>query len=139
MKDPTASSPRGLSAFEGAYGGIDDFLAGQEAIGLPSPHFRRHVHRAQQRNDSDITWETSNYGGIKTIPRLEWECVANPDMNKIYPGDRLPIKSECFSTLLRLKDTTWRLTMCHLTSVATVCFSICTFCISKAKKLICKY
>ena len=47
-------------------------------------------------NDSDITWETSNYGGIKSTPRLEWEFVANLDMSKNYPGGRLPIKIDMF-------------------------------------------
>ena len=87
----------GASAFVGAYGGIDDFLAGLDAIGLPHPRISDGMFAEfNSSNDSDITWETSNYGGIKSTPRLEWEFVANPEMNKIYPGGRLPIKIEMF-------------------------------------------
>ena len=83
--------------FEGAYGGMTDFLAGIDAIGLPQPRVLEGMHAEfNDSGDSDVEWTTSNYGGIVTHPRLEWEYVVCPDMTKIYPGGRIPTKIETF-------------------------------------------
>jgi len=98
--DATASNSKFAAeagVFEGAYGNMDDFLAGLDAIGLPQPHvFEGMLSEFNASADSESEWETSNYGGITTTPALEWEYVVNPDMAKTYPGGRTPIKIEMF-------------------------------------------
>jgi len=84
-------------AFEGAYGDLDDFLAGVDAIGLPQPRtFQGMENDFTRSEDSDLKWETSNYGGITTTPRLEWEYVVCPDLGKTYPGGRVGVNIEVF-------------------------------------------
>ena len=83
--------------FEGAFGTIEDFLAGLDAIGLPQPD----VYKGMQLeftgcDDADCVFTTSNYGGIETTPKIEWEFVVCPDTNKEYPGGRIPIEIEMF-------------------------------------------
>ena len=46
--------------------------------------------------DSDIEWTTSNYGGIVTTAKIEWEFVVAPDLTKVYPGYRIPIQIDMF-------------------------------------------
>jgi len=87
----------GDGTFEGAYGDLADFLKGLDAIGLPQPRVYDGMRSEfNDSDDSDAEWKTSNYGGIVTTPKLEWEYVVCPDMTKVYPGGRIPTRLESF-------------------------------------------
>lgn len=66
--------------FTMSYGSISDFSKGLESM-VGSPHVR--VHEAMIKEhcdsaDSQIEWETANYG-ILTTSQIEWQFAACPD------------------------------------------------------------
>ena len=91
--------------YEGAFGSIDEFLQGLDAIGLPQPRvFEGMQDDFIDGEDSTDIFTTSNYGGIKTTPQTEWEYIVCPDMTKTYPGGRHPVKIETFMAAARVGE-----------------------------------
>lgn len=91
--------------FEGAFGSMDDFLEGLDAIGLPQPHVYEGMEADfMHSEDSHDVFITSNYGGIETTPQTEWEFVVSPDMTRTYPGGRHPFKIETFMAVARVGE-----------------------------------
>jgi hypothetical protein len=91
--------------YEGAFGTIDEFLQGLDAIGLPQPRvFEGMQDDFMDGEDSTDIFTTSNYGGIKTTPQTEWEFIVCPDMTKTYPGGRHPFKIETFMAAARVGE-----------------------------------
>jgi hypothetical protein len=74
--------------FEARFGALDVFFDGLDGrIGLPNPNVIKAMEDEHCcREDSNTDFETTNYGGTRTCPKLEWQFVNSPDPNVIYPG-----------------------------------------------------
>ena len=78
-----AADPRGFTA---KVGSLDLFEAGFISYtGRPHPEQVLEQMKAEFAHDEEF--ETSNYGGIRTTLRTEWEFVEAPIEGKVYPGE----------------------------------------------------
>ena len=78
-----AADPRGFTA---NFGRLDLFEAGFiNYNGRPHPEKVLEQMKAEFAHDEEF--ETSNYGGIRTTLRTEWEFVEAPIEGKVYPGE----------------------------------------------------
>ena len=74
--------------FEARFGALDVFFDGLDGrIGLPNPNVIKAMEEEHcSRDDSDSDFETTNYGGTRTRPKIEWQFVNSPDPTYVYPG-----------------------------------------------------
>jgi len=78
-----ADDPRSITAM---LGNIDTFEGGfTDFNGKPHPDNVLDQMKAEFASDEEFT--TTNYGGVKTSLRTEWEFAVAPVEGKVYPGE----------------------------------------------------
>jgi hypothetical protein len=85
---PNSKFAMTAGTFEARFGALDVFFDGLDGrIGLPNPNVIKAMEDEHCcRDDSNTHFETTNYGGTRTYPKLEWQFVNSPDPNFLYPG-----------------------------------------------------
>lgn len=78
--DELESSQISFGTLKNFYEGLDNYLGIPHARTLQAME-TEHLHK----EDSNVEFETKNYGGIRTTPSQEWQFVNNPDASEGTP------------------------------------------------------